>query len=244
MFKELIEDEFLNKLGKEFYLMGATLYVVGGRVRDLVLNTQPNFIDTDICGKLNLTEVKEMATRLGADFKIKNKKLQTGELAFCGNKYEYARLRREEYKDASSHNPTKIEFIDDVYEDAKRRDFTINSLYYDTHNRVIIDPTASGLKDLTNKTIRCAMNPNITLSRDPARIIRMVEIASRLGFKIEPKTLTEAKKFAHNVFGLTTTRLKLEMGRIIKNSNSCYYKSSVKNLLKELKLENLIAYIE
>ena len=238
MFEELKNDEFLMKLSKACLSSGHTLYVVGGCVRDLFI--KGNFSgDIDICSSISLEELKIILETAGAAIKVKNKKLETAEITNGSMVYEFARLREEEYGKNINHTPTSVNFITDVYKDAKRRDFTINSLYYDTYNNKIIDPTG-GTNDVKHKIIKAVISPNESFIKDPARILRLVDLYARLNFKIEKNTLMEAIQNAKMVYKLTSARRKIELDRIRANVKTEEQQNRIYCLLKKLGLDDIL----
>jgi len=188
---------------------------------------------------------KKFAADNDLKFEIKHKKLEV--VAIFGSNnivYEIARLRREEYINSSSHVPSIVSFTECVEEDAKRRDFTINSMYYDRHNSSIIDPLG-GMQDLKNRLVKTVLDADKTLAVDPARIIRLVELAARFNLGVENSTLNAAKKYAGNVFNLSKDRLKKELDRLyIDNKYGEDYNEYLKRvnrLFSDLGLKKLIS---
>lgn len=247
MFKKIDEDKLLYDLSKNFNEIGKTLYLVGGSVRDSILNRTSFNADYDICGDASLDEVSCILNKFdGITYKIKNKKLQTLSISCAGKEYEYARLRKEIYDSKTTHSPYVVSFISQIEEDAKRRDFTVNSIYYDRYNSKLIDPL-NGNQDLNKKIIKTTLSPEETLSVDPARILRLVELASRLNFKIDKETLKVAKKYAENVAMLPKQRLSVELQRIKcnynKNEDKEGYIKRINKILKKLGLLNFVGKI-
>ena len=240
MFSKIANDNIIKKLTIYANELGKQIYVVGGAVRDEILGKIriSDIKDIDIASTLTLNQIIEFANKNLIEYEIKNKKLEVVSLSSGDCCYEIARMRSEEYDSNFAHTPTKISFTDDVIEDAKRRDFTANSIYYATHNNSIIDPF-DGVVDVKEKIVRTVLTPDETLSVDPARIIRMVELAARFGFAIEKHTLIAAKKYACNINKLTKQRRKKELERLYQcnkyNGESKFdYLNAVESLIKEL----------
>ena len=237
MFSKIANDSLIKKLTSYAVDLKKEVFVVGGAVRDLLLGAvrQTKDLDIDIASTLNIEEIVRFATMNNIKHEIKNKKLQVVALFYENNCYEIARLRREEYSSKFTHTPDKVLFTEDVTEDAKRRDFTANSVYYVTHSNEIIDPFA-GVKDIKEKRLRTVLKPEDTLSVDPARIIRMVELSARFDFKIDKETLSVAKMYADNVNKLSKPRLKKELERLYQSNkymgeNELEYFNRVNNLI-------------
>lgn len=167
------------------------VYAVGGAVRDYVMGNEINDIDIVISlpnGGINfanylfendyLTSPPVVYPTYGtAMFKLKK---------FPNIEIEAVQTRKEQYKDKNSRNP-ETEY-GSLYEDAMRRDLTINALYYDLTNEEILDVTEKGLDDIENEVIEVTSTPNIVFSDDPLRILRVIRFASRFQWEIEKRT--------------------------------------------------------
>lgn len=167
------------------------VYVVGGAVRDYVMRNEIKDIDIVISlpnGGINfanylfendyLTSSPVVYPTYGtAMFKLKK---------FPNIEIEVVQTRKEQYKDKNSRNP-ETEY-GSLYEDAMRRDLTINALYYDLTNEEILDVTEKGLDDIENEVIEATSTPNIVFSDDPLRILRVIRFASRFQWEIEKTT--------------------------------------------------------
>ena len=244
MFSEIDDDEIILKLSAFANSLGKELFVVGGAVRDALFGVlrSDGKKDYDLTSSLSLQEVQEFCEAENLEYFVKNKTLEVVKIQ-GGNQtvYEHARMRREEYSNTSSHNPSKIEFVDAVEEDVKRRDFTVNSVYYARHSRELKDPSF-GIKHIHEKLLQ-PVTPE-TLNVDPARILRMVELMARFDLKPDVLTLEQAKKNAKNIFSLSKKRLEKELERI-RNSkkygeNEEKYFQKVGEILSALKLCNLL----
>lgn len=122
-----------------------------------------------------------------------------------GEDVEFVATRSEDYsvkengQNSRKRNPGKVS-ISDEYEDAIRRDFTINALYVNLSNGDLLDPTNKGINDIKNKTIRVTRdaNPELVFLEDPLRILRAIRQSTQLGFNIEPETIKVIKKLMEN----------------------------------------------
>jgi len=158
---------------------GYITYFAGGWVRDYLLNHPSDDIDIATNAPPEIVEDSFSHTiPLGKAFGII--------LVIIKNKqYEVATFRHDiEYKDG--RRPTKIEFSNPEI-DAKRRDFTINGMFYDPFQEEIID-YVNGRQDLENKIIRCIGNPHQRIKEDRLRMIRAVRLSARFDFEIEKNT--------------------------------------------------------
>lgn len=216
MFRKITDDEIIFDLSEYAHNLGKELYVVGGAVRDCVMGNEKKSItfDFDLTSSLTFDEIQEFAKQKGLQLEVKNRKLEVVSLRRNSSIiYEHARMRVENYSDKFSHNPSEVWFTDKIEEDAKRRDFTVNAMYYVRHSMRLIDPFCA-LKDIDEKRLRTVLRPEETFAVDPSRILRMVELFARFGFSIDDETLMVANNCAGNVKKLSKSRLERELSRI------------------------------
>ena len=216
MFIEVSEN--LKKLSKFF---PEHLFVVGGYVRNQLLGLPAT--DVDICSAV---DAEEVARRLdGSEFEVKVKNLKFGSLAISTGEqcFEYTAFRKEEYPAGGNHAPVKVSRTDKSEEDALRRDFTINAIYYNINKDICVD-FHHGLMDLNDKIIRAIGAPDKLFENDGERILRMVRFCGELGFKIDKNTFLAAAKHIKNVQDLHGSRKLLELERILQ----CQTKYAVK----------------
>ena len=198
--------------------------MVGGYVRNSLLGKK--CADEDLCSALTLTNLEKKLEGSEFSLKSKNKALGTCKIV-CGEKsFDYATFRRETY--AKGHCPQSVEFVKDLHEDALRRDFTVNSIYYNINKDEIKDPF-DGFSDLKNKKIR-AINENV-LKDDGLRILRMIRLAGEYNFSIDKQTLLAAEKNISNIKDLSKTKVAEELAKL-------FAKTSNKGAVKAIKLYN------
>ena len=221
-------SEELNDLADLFRKKGKKLFIVGGYVRNKLLNIPDNQnLDIDLCSSATPDEVVKILKN--TKYIIKNADNSFGVVKIeSENKiFEHATFRTEKYAVAGSHNPSNVEFIQDVEIDALRRDFRCNSVYYDIYNDEIVDPLG-GVKDIKNRILRTTRRPSDVFNDDSERIMRMVRQAVSLGFTIDNETFNAAKNNVFKLAFLQKTRLKHEFERILQ-SNEEYKYLKVKN---------------
>ncbi len=181
--RKLIDPDALNVL---YRLSGAgfTAYLVGGGVRDLLLGLQPK--DFDVSTNASPREIK----RLFRNAFLIGKRFRLALIRFGTKQIETSTFRREpdpaEVQDDS--RPGALYRREDnnfgtPAEDARRRDFTVNGLFYDIRDFSVID-YVGGLRDLERKILRSIGDPNIRFREDPVRMLRAVRFSARLGFRI------------------------------------------------------------
>lgn len=175
----------INKLNSA----GFNAYLVGGGVRDLLLGLAPK--DFDIVTDAHPNEIR----RVFRNSRIIGRRFRLVHVVFGREVIEVATFRSNEVDDSSKHYQTNQEgFVtrDNIYgtidEDAMRRDFTVNALFYDVRNQSIID-YCGGYEDLLNKTLKLIGDPTDRFQEDPVRILRAIRFEAKLGFKIDPQLL-------------------------------------------------------
>lgn len=197
-------------------LFPCELYLVGGYVRNQLMGI--NNDDMDICSKLTLEELENILKNSKFDLKIKSKSLGSA-LISCGEEnYEYTTLRKDVYPDNGQHSPDEVIFIDDIKEDAKRRDFTCNALYYDIKNDKLYD-FYNGVEDIRKKVLKTVETADEVLCHDGVRILRLFRFQCELNFKIDKKTLEAVIKYRNNLRDISGERLTYEVERILHSSN-------------------------
>ena len=201
------------RLAEIFKSNGHKLYIVGGYVRDSILNIQSTIRDDiDLCSDATPFEVREIFKE--HDFDIKSINESVGVVAIEGiRRYEHATFREEVY-DNDSQNPTKVKFIKDLEKDAQRRDFKINAIYYDILEEELVDPLG-GINNIKERIIETTKDPKYVFDDDPERILRLIRFACSLGFDIPENELKYAKKNSNKVAFISKFRLKNEFEKLL-----------------------------
>jgi len=193
-----------TNVAKKFIDEGYRAYVVGGCMRDAILGREPK--DADIATNAPI----EVMVRLFPDAKVVfPEKYQVVRLEFDFIHIEVVRMRRDV---KSLGRQAEVEFTDDIEEDLKRRDFTINAIALDPSVPAIIDPF-DGMSDLFSKTIRAIGDPQIRFIEDHLRILRAVRFAAQLGFEIEQKTAEAIRMLSALVADLSPQWLWRELSK-------------------------------
>ncbi len=189
-------------------------YVIGGFVRDLILNRPSPDIDVVTVGSgIELAEI--VAKKLGPNIQVSVfKTFGTAMLKYQSLEVEFVGARKESYNEDSRKPMVENGTLE---EDQNRRDFTINALAICLNNDRfgdLLDPF-SGIQDIQDKIIRTPLEPGITFSDDPLRMMRAIRFATQLGFTIEEKTL-EAISFNKNrIHIISKERIGEELNKII-----------------------------
>ncbi len=187
-----------------------TLYVVGGAVRDGLLERDSRG-DDDLCGPHMPDEVAAACASAGIDAIPQAPKLGTLLLRMDGRSFEYTAFRTESY--ATGHRPSDVEFTRSMALDAARRDFTVNALYMDLQTGSVFDPTGIGLADLRRRVLRAVAEQ--TMLDDGLRILRLIRFACELGFTIDPETYRIAKNSVNKLREIAPERINAEFSRML-----------------------------
>ncbi len=196
--------------------MSRECYVVGGYVRDIFLGRKSKDIDFVTVGS-GIEVAKRVAHKMGrnkahlAVFKTYG----TAQVKAMGLELEFVGARRESYN-RNSRNP----IVEDgtLSDDQRRRDFTINAMAISVNlDRwgELLDPF-DGIGDMERRLIRTPLNPDITFSDDPLRMMRAVRFATQLGFEIESATFAAIKRNAGRIKIITRERIADELMKIMR----------------------------
>ena len=191
------------------------IYVVGGIVRDLLMNRSINDIDIMVVTD-GVHFAKKLAFELGIKKIVPFPKFGTAIIPNKNISIEVATARTETYS-KSSRKPTEVVYTD-LRGDVSRRDFTINAMAMDIHPLRYGNLTDlfNGILDINEKILRTPLNPDETFSEDPLRMIRAAYFSSKLNFKIDQFTLKSIKKTAHRIDIVSTERIRDEFIKILK----------------------------
>lgn len=188
---------------------------VGGIIRNILLKRKSN--DIDIATDAKPDDIEKILQ--AADFNTKpvGKKFGSILAIVDGFQIEITTFRAESRYSDRRH-PDLVQFIEKYFEDAKRRDFTVNALYFDPIKKEMYDPT-SGLKDLKGKLMRFVGDPKKRIDEDALRMLRGVRFATQLGFKIEKNSFAAIKTRAKYIQEVSGERIKAELDKILLSEN-------------------------
>ena len=193
-------------------------YVVGGAVRDFVRDAEIKDIDLvvnieqggiDLPNYLHRKGLLVGPPKIASSFGTASWKLK----AFPDETIESVHTRAEDYIDRTSRNP-QVRF-GSLEEDAKRRDFTINSIYYNVSTENIWDSSMEGMLDINFGFINCVDNPDIIFSDDPLRMLRAIRFSSVLGYHISTHTWQGIVKNAYRLQIIVPERIQTEFDKIL-----------------------------
>lgn len=190
------------------------VYVIGGFVRDLFLERPSHDIDFVVVGS-GIDFAKKLAKKIKPKTEVKVfKNFGTAMFRFEGLELEFIGARKESY-DRGSRKP----FVENgtLQDDQNRRDFTINVLAISLNNNnlyEVVDPF-NGLEDLNKKIIRTPLDPDITFSDDPLRMMRAIRFASQLNFTISDESYDAIKRNKDRIKIISAERISDELNKII-----------------------------
>ncbi len=192
-------------------------YVIGGFVRDLLLERPSKDIDIVVVGN-GLYLAKECARILRVNKVSVFENFGTAQFKYKDLDVEFVGARKESYRSDSRKPIVENGTLED---DQNRRDFTINALALSLHADTfgdIIDPF-NGLDDLEKGIIKTPLDPDVTFSDDPLRMMRAIRFASQLGFKIENQSLTSILKNSDRLEIISIERVMDELNKIILSNS-------------------------
>ena len=181
---------------------GYEAYAVGGCVRDSLLGQKPS--DWDIC----TSALPEQTQKCFEHCVLTGAKYGTVTAILGDHSYEITTFRAEDGYGDNRH-PERIRFLDSLYEDLARRDFSINAMAADSDGNVT--DHFDGLHDLRHGFIRCVGEPKKRFEEDALRILRGLRFASRLGFSIEPRTAQAIHEEKDRLLHVSAERLRKEL---------------------------------
>jgi len=242
-YKEAISSDIFTYIANTSEKLRIDSYVIGGFVRDFLLKRKNGAKDIDILTIGNgINLAKAVAKILPNKPKVQIfKTYGTAMLRYGDAEVEFVGARKESYKE-ESRNPEVQEGT--LQDDQNRRDFTINTLAISLNKNdygLLLDPF-NGVEDLEKGIIRTPLNPEITYSDDPLRMLRAIRFAAQLNFKIEKKSLAAITKNVNRIDIITSERIIDELNKILLSEKpSIGFKLLEKTKLLERTLPELIA---
>ena len=210
----LLDKEIFHKISSAADSLELECYVVGGYVRDLFLERPSNDIDVVVVGS-GIRIAEALKERLGKRAKLSVfRNFGTAQVKYGGIEVEFVGARRESY----SHDSRKPVVEDGTLEDDQnRRDFTINALAVCLNGPrfgELVDPF-DGLADLEDGIIRTPLDPDVTFSDDPLRMLRCIRFAAQLNFFIEDETFDALARNADRISIISGERIEEELNKIM-----------------------------
>jgi poly(A) polymerase len=197
---------------------GYTAYLVGGSVRDLLLGRRPK--DFDVATNAKPQEVR----RLFRNSRIIGRRFRLVHVLFSDHVVEVSTFRREpDPAEQRSGAPELLITSDNTFgtpeQDAWRRDFTVNALFYDISDFSVID-WLGGVEDLRRRTLRAIGDPQVRFREDPVRMMRACELAGRLGFVIDAGSQAAIHELRGEIAHASPARLTEELLALLRCGSS------------------------
>lgn len=238
-FKERLSSPIFLEITQAADKLNLQCYLIGGYVRDLIIGRESKDIDV-VCVGSGITLAEALAERLGENVHVNIfKNFGTAQVRFEDIEIEFVGARKESYRSESRKPIVEDGTLED---DQNRRDFTINALGISLNSKTfgeLIDPF-DGVKDIKRKVIRTPLEPGITFSDDPLRMMRAIRFASQLNFDIAPDTFDAISKMAKRIEIVSQERITDELNKIILSPvpsygfNLLFQSGLLKNIFPEM----------
>lgn len=211
---KLLDKDIFHTISEAADSLGLECYVVGGYVRDLFLERPSNDIDVVVVGS-GIGVARRLKERLGKRAVLSVfRNFGTAQVKYRGQEIEFVGARKESY----SHDSRKPHVEDGTLEDDQnRRDFTINALAVCLNRErfgQLVDPF-NGIADLEDGIISTPLDPSITFSDDPLRMLRCIRFATQLKFYIEDNTFDALSRHADRIKIISGERVEEELNKIM-----------------------------
>lgn len=212
--KEKIDSRIFHTVGSAADALGREAYVVGGYVRDLIIGRKSKDVDFVTVGSgIELAEAVGARFGRGTHLAV-FRSYGTAQLKRGDMELEFVGARRESYHRDSRNPVVEDGTLDD---DLARRDFTINAMAVSVNDATFGDviDKYDGLGDIERRIIRTPLDPDITFSDDPLRMMRAIRFATQLQFDIHPETFAAIRRNAARIEIITAERIKDELYKIM-----------------------------
>ncbi len=206
--KNILPKNFIN-LAKT---MPKPIYVVGGAVRNFLIDGSLSN-DIDLAGAIPTADFIKALNEFGIKESATYPRTGTVMFSYGEHHYEYTAFRRDKYV-GGEHTPEISEFTEDLGEDALRRDFKCNAIYYHVQKDEFVDPLG-GVQDINNKILSTVCEPDKVFGFDGLRLMRLARFSGELNFKPTYETLKSAKKYADNILDISPERIFNELKMIL-----------------------------
>ncbi len=211
---KILDKDIFHQISSVADELGVECYVVGGYVRDIFLERPSADIDVVVVGS-GIAVASELKKRLGRRAHLSVfKNFGTAQVKFCDQEVEFVGARRESY----NHDSRKPVVEDGTLEDDQnRRDFTINAMAICLNQSrfgELVDPF-NGIADLEDGIIATPLDPEVTFSDDPLRMMRCIRFATQLNFQIEDETFEALQRMAERIKIVSGERIEVELNKIM-----------------------------
>lgn len=213
MIKQILNNKIFKTISEIADKNEIEVYVIGGFVRDYFLNRPSKDIDILVIGS-GIDFSLKVAEELGIKKVSKFKTFGTSMFKYKNMEIEFVGARKESYSRESRNPIIENGTLDD---DQKRRDFTINAMAFSLNKAnlgELLDPF-NGTGDLNEKIIRTPLNPDITFSDDPLRMLRAIRFATQLNFELDELVFNSIQKNKERINIITKERIVEELNKIL-----------------------------
>ena len=212
--KEHFTDNIFKLISETADELGLECYAVGGYVRDIFLHRPSKDIDVVVVGS-GIDAAEALGKKLGRKAHVSVfRNFGTAQVKYFDTEVEFVGARKESY----SHDSRKPVVEDGTLEDDQnRRDFTINAMAVCLNQArygELVDPF-NGLEDLKERVIRTPLDPDITFSDDPLRMMRCIRFATQLNFYIDEETFSALERNRERIKIISYERIKDELNKIL-----------------------------
>ncbi len=206
--------KFEDRLVRLAEKLNSPLYAVGGVVRNFLIDGSVAS-DIDLAASVAVEELLSALSELG--FAVVAEYKRTGTVVFKSDsqKYEYTAFRKEVYAEGGGHTPVETQPTDDIVEDALRRDFKCNAVYYDIAKNEIVD-VLGGVKDIKNQLLDTVKPAEKVFMSDGLRLMRLARFAGELNFRPTENVISAMKKYADNILDISPERIYDELKKILR----------------------------
>lgn len=213
-FKQYINIEPFKTIAATAQELNIPVFIIGGYVRDILLERKSKDVDFVVAGS-GIDFARTLAGKMGNDTEAKYfENFGTAMIRYQNWELEFVGARKESYR-KNSRKP--IVENGTLLDDLKRRDFTINALSVSLNKDDFgqLHDEFNGLKDLENKIIKTPLDPDITFSDDPLRMMRAIRFATQLGFTIEKNTFKAISRNKNRISIVSKERIADELNKIV-----------------------------
>ena len=207
-----------DDLAARFARAGHTLYLVGGSVRDALLQGPEAPATDDIAGDIDLTtdarpdEIESIVSGWADAVWTQGKRFGTVGCQRGPHRYEITTHRAEVYE-SESRKPV-VTFGDDIEADLARRDFTVNAMALRLPDTALLDPF-DGIGDLAARRLRTPLDPDVSFGEDPLRMLRAARLMARYGLEPDPKLVEAVRRGAGRLAIVSKERIRDELDRMM-----------------------------
>ncbi|AXV09749.1 tRNA nucleotidyltransferase [Euzebya pacifica] len=207
----LIDVPRAEELGARFVAAGHELYLVGGSVRDAVLQ-ESDKPDLDFATSALPEETEQVLKGWADAVWLTGARFGTVSAQKGEDTIEITTFRSDTYEEGSRH--PEVRFGDDIVTDLSRRDFTVNAMAVRMPDHTVFDPFG-GWEDLRDRVLRTPIDPHTSFSDDPLRMIRMARFASSLGFRPDDAAVRAATELADQLRTVSAERIQIELDKLL-----------------------------